>query len=51
MTNDGETVSNNSMYLTSGKTIANNSGNLGDDSYYVTVIDEENAFTVYLVRI
>lgn len=46
MTSDGETASNNNVYLTSGKTITNNSGELGNDSYiYVTVIDKENAFT------
>ena len=46
MTSDDETASNNNVYLTSGKTITNNSGELGNDSYiYVTVIDKENAFT------
>ena len=46
MTSDGETASNNNVYLTSGKTITNNSGELSNDSYiYVTVIDKENAFT------
>ena len=33
MTSDGETASNNNVYLTSGKTITNNSGELGNDSY------------------